>query len=57
MRFSSTGMKTRVLVFFDEGEDIPAIIRYKKLNYTKLMKARMRKSERELYADAYIYER
>jgi len=57
MRFSSTGMKTRVLVFFDEDEDIPAIIRYKKLNYTKLMKARMRKSERELYADAYIYER
>ena len=57
MRFSNLGMKTRVLVFFEEGEDVPQMIRYKKQNYNKLQVARLRPSEREIYESAYIYER
>ena len=57
MRFSALGMTTRVLVFFDEGEEVPFFLRYKKMTYRKMVKARMKKSEREIYAEAYIYER
>lgn len=57
MRFSSLGMMHKVLVFFEEGEDPPATIRYKKTTYVKTTKARMRASEREIYTEAYIYQR
>lgn len=57
MRFVSMGMKKRVLVFFDEGEEAPQFLTYRKSTFRQMVKADMRPSEKEKYAEAYIYER
>lgn len=51
------GMKKRVLVFFDEGEEAPQFLTYRKSTFRQMVKADMRPSEKEKYAEAYIYER
>jgi hypothetical protein len=56
MKIVNTGISRRVLVFFDEGEEAPNLIRYRKLTWRRRVKAPMRPSERKMYAEAHIYE-